>query len=205
MAAGQARHLDGARPQAAVQRVVELVVEQGQRRRRPSSTTAAGIATAEASATRQRSETRDTSAPSWSTKPTPRTVSDQGRLAELAAQVGHVAVDRVGGWPRPRRPTPPPAPLARHDRAGLHRSSASSSDSRRVRARSARRAWRARSRGRASTSAKRACSPGGVAAAQQRAHARDQLLQRERLDQVVVGAGVEPGHAVGDARRGRSA
>ena len=34
-------------------------------------------------------------------------------------------------------------------------------------------------------------------APQQRAHAREQLLERERLDQVVVRAGVEPAHAVG--------
>ena len=35
-------------------------------------------------------------------------------------------------------------------------------------------------------------------AAQQRAHAREQLAQRERLDEVVVGAGVQPGDAVVD-------
>ena len=42
-----------------------------------------------------------------------------------------------------------------------------------------------------------------AAAAQQGAHAGDQLVERERLDQVVVGAGVEAGDAVGDgvARR----
>ena len=40
-------------------------------------------------------------------------------------------------------------------------------------------------------------------AAEQRAHPRRQLVQRKRLDQVVVGAGVEAGHAVGNriARR----
>ena len=37
-----------------------------------------------------------------------------------------------------------------------------------------------------------------VRPAQQRAHAREQLLQRERLDEVVVRAGVEAAHAVGD-------
>ena len=42
----------------------------------------------------------------------------------------------------------------------------------------------------------------GCAAAQQRAHARDQLLDRERLDEVVVGAGVEPGDALGDGVAG---
>ena len=36
------------------------------------------------------------------------------------------------------------------------------------------------------------------APAQQRAHARHQLAQRERLDEVVVGAGVEAGDAVVD-------
>ena len=35
------------------------------------------------------------------------------------------------------------------------------------------------------------------AAPQQRAQPREQLLERERLDQVVVGARVEPAHAVG--------
>ena len=35
-------------------------------------------------------------------------------------------------------------------------------------------------------------------AAEQRAQPREQLVERERLDEVVVGAGVEPGHAVGD-------
>ena len=34
-------------------------------------------------------------------------------------------------------------------------------------------------------------------AAQQRAQAREQLVEREGLHDVVVGAGVEPGHAVG--------
>ena len=38
-------------------------------------------------------------------------------------------------------------------------------------------------------------------AAQQRADAREQLAQRERLDEVVVGAGVEPGDAVVDSPR----
>ena len=40
-------------------------------------------------------------------------------------------------------------------------------------------------------------------AAEQRAHAREQLGERERLDDVVVGAGIEPRDAVGDlvARR----
>ena len=42
-------------------------------------------------------------------------------------------------------------------------------------------------------------------AAQQRAHAREQLAQRERLDEVVVGAGVQAGHAVVDLARARSA
>ena len=53
--------------------------------------------------------------------------------------------------------------------------------------------------GSSSTSAKRRISPwpraGG--APQQRAQPREQLLERERLDQVVVGAGVEPADAVG--------
>ena len=40
-------------------------------------------------------------------------------------------------------------------------------------------------------------------AAQQRAHAREQLAQRERLDEVVVGAGVEAGDAVVDLARAR--
>ena len=39
---------------------------------------------------------------------------------------------------------------------------------------------------------------GGVDAAQQRAHAREQLLEREGLDDVVVRAGVEAGDAVAD-------
>ncbi len=38
----------------------------------------------------------------------------------------------------------------------------------------------------------------GARAPQQRAHAREQLAQRERLDEVVVGARVEPGDAVVD-------
>ena len=37
--------------------------------------------------------------------------------------------------------------------------------------------------------------------AEQRAHAREQLLERERLRDVVVGAGVEPGDAVLDLGR----
>jgi hypothetical protein len=39
-------------------------------------------------------------------------------------------------------------------------------------------------------------------APQQRAHAREQLFERERLGQVVVGAGVEPFHAILDLRPG---
>ena len=41
------------------------------------------------------------------------------------------------------------------------------------------------------------------AAAGERAQARQQLGERERLGQVVVGAAVEAGHAVLDARRAR--
>jgi hypothetical protein len=44
---------------------------------------------------------------------------------------------------------------------------------------------------------------GRVDAPQVRAHARQQLLDRERLDQVVVGAGVEAGHLVVDRVLGR--
>ena len=64
-------------------------------------------------------------------------------------------------------------------------------------------ARRVERRGRRSAAARRS-SPAPVAA-QQRPQPRAQLLQRERLDEVVVGAGVEPAHAVGDARRARSA
>ena len=47
-------------------------------------------------------------------------------------------------------------------------------------------------------------SPTGPArAAQQRAQPRAELLERERLDQVVVGAGVEALHAVRARRRAR--
>ena len=47
---------------------------------------------------------------------------------------------------------------------------------------------------------------GGSAAAQQRAHPRHQLGQHERLDQVVVGAGLQAGHPVVDrAARGQDA
>ena len=47
------------------------------------------------------------------------------------------------------------------------------------------------------------CSSSSLGAAQQRAHAREQLAQRERLDEVVVGAGVEAGDAVVDLVRAR--
>ena len=64
-----------------------------------------------------------------------------------------------------------------------------------------------RARGRASRSAKRSTPwPSlGRRAPQQRAQPREQLLERERLGQVVVGAGVEAGDAVGRPGRARSA
>ena len=53
--------------------------------------------------------------------------------------------------------------------------------------------------GSSSRPAWRSFSPTGPAgAAQQRAQPRAELLERERLDEVVVGAGVEPLHAVRD-------
>ena len=60
-----------------------------------------------------------------------------------------------------------------------------------------------RAPGSSSRSAKRSVPAAGVAAAQQRAQPGLQLAQGERLDQVVVGARVEPGDAVVDrvARR----
>jgi D-alanyl-D-alanine carboxypeptidase/D-alanyl-D-alanine-endopeptidase (penicillin-binding protein 4) len=45
--------------------------------------------------------------------------------------------------------------------------------------------------------AQRLALAGAGAAPQQRPQAREQLLERERLDEVVVGAGVEPAHAIG--------
>ena len=38
---------------------------------------------------------------------------------------------------------------------------------------------------------------GGQPPAQQRAHPSQQLVKAERLDQVIVGAGIQPGHPVG--------
>ena len=61
-----------------------------------------------------------------------------------------------------------------------------------------RRATRASSRGRARCrrSASTSATRSGAGAAQQRAHAGDQLGHRERLDDVVVGAGRKPAHAL---------
>ena len=62
--------------------------------------------------------------------------------------------------------------------------------------RAAPRASPGRARGRRSAARRRVRR---VGAAQQRAHPREQLLERERLDQIVVGAGVEAGDPVADA------
>ena len=55
-----------------------------------------------------------------------------------------------------------------------------------------------REAGSSARSAKRRRCAGRLDAPQQRAQAREQLAQREGLDQVVVGAGIEAGHAVVD-------
>ena len=109
--------------------------------------------------------------------------------------------------PRRRRPRSPPAPARGVTiRPGSRSSSSSSAASRPVSSidRPAARgacAPRGRAPGRRRTAAalRVACRAG------QRPQARDQLLHRERLDQVVVGAGLEPGDAIGRPRRARSA
>src|SRR6185503_7643050 len=150
----------------------------------PNSTTASRIATAEASATRQRSETRDTSASLLEHEPDPAHGPDQGRVAELAAQVGHVAVDGVGAGLGLAAPHLLERALARDHRARVAQQ-------------------QAEQLGLAPGQAEVAPAAGGVpalgvegdigegqrlghvAAPQQRAHARGELLHGEWLDQVV--------------------
>ena len=129
---------------------------------------------------------------------------DQRRLAELAPQVRDVPVDDV----RVRVAVPD---LARAPARASRRAARDAAAARAAppRARSARARGRravATRRSRSSVrSAKASSRLGLLAAAQQRADACEQLLGLERLDEVVVGAGVEARDAVGQPRRAPSA
>ena len=130
-----------------------------------------------------------------SANPAPRTVRISGGSPELAPQAGDVAVDDVGLG----RAVPDllDRTLARDRPARLAQQQL---EQRRLAAgqldRSARRAWPCALRGRGEIGVGEQ-RPRRRAAAGQRPDPRDQLLHRERLDQVVVGAGLEPGDAVG--------
>ena len=133
-------------------------------------------------------------------KPTPRTVWIKPALParlELAPQVTDEHIQRVRR--RARRRSPRPARRSSRGRApgadGAGRTRAARTRSRSSRSsRSPRRASRV---SRSSSRSAKADPLGARAgAAQQRANARDQLLVRERLDEVVVRAGLQPDHPV---------
>ena len=132
---------------------------------------------------------------------------DQAWLAVglgLAPQIADVDLEGVGGRREVVAPDLLEDPVARRApgaggagtaRAGRTRSASAGSG--------ARRGVTSRVPGSRRRSAKvsdaSACpAVGRLGAAQQRAQPGQQLLEGERLDQVVVGAGVEAGHAVGD-------
>ncbi len=129
--------------------------------------------------------------------------ADQRRVTELSAQVGDVAVDDVRLRLQLAAPDLLQRLLARDDRARVAQQQLQQ---------------RALARGRLEVAAGAVALAAGeverhvgegeqlrhrAAAPQQRAQAGAQLLAGERLDEVVVGAGVEPGDAVGRPRRAR--
>ena len=122
---------------------------------------------------------------------------------ELVAQVVDIRVDRVRASP-PRRTATPGRAAGRGSASGpaCRSKHSSSENSRGLRSTVApstvtRRAVSSRAIGPAASFGSVAGAPGAARRGRARAVARE-LLERERLDEVVVGAGIEPGHAVAD-------
>ena len=127
----------------------------------------------------------------------PRTVSMIAGVAELASQVRDVPVDGVVASPRRRRPTPARARSSRSTIARPWRTSSSRScASRRVRCsgRPARHA--SPDRGSSEVSPNASSSVGGRLRRSKARRRAIELVRVERLDEVVVRAGLEPLHAL---------
>ena len=132
-----------------------------------------------------------------STKPTPRTVSISGGSPSLRRRYGDVAVDDVQASPRTGSPTRARAPASRVTTLRAFRSSSSSSVASRALNANLRVPRAAvRVAGRKEVPVRKHLG-GLTAATQQRPHPREQLLRRERLDEIVVRACIEALHAIG--------
>ena len=180
--------------------------EQRRDRDRRAARPRATIAAAAASATRARRPTLRTAHVAVEPEADAAHGVDQRRVAELAAQVGDVAVDDV------RRRLALAAPhLLERELAGDDAARVAQQQREQLGLAAGELEVAAAAAGGAGLGVEREVGErellvrgGWLRRSSARTRAR-QLVDVERLDEVVVGAGVEPGDALVDARRGRSA